>query len=355
MFRYLLCLLGVLLALPLLTVIALAFTLPVSMSGIGYLLAGSLIVTGLILARGNKKYSSLIAMTGVIAFIMIAGARLILARQNGSSRLTVVNLPKGNETRWINTSIDEQDNLIFGEALFHFLGGDSSREHNGLAAALHSSYTDIRKTRRVFPSPVLSTYLNLQRPRSFDAVMIEPEVPRHQKTAVIFLHGYMGNVTAQCWEIAKGAGNFGARTVCPSTDWTGQWWHPEGQAILQATFQYLREQGIENFYLGGFSNGGFGVSRLVSEVSKQEGLSGLFFIDGITDGESIRETGLPVLIIQAAQDERVPVENVRQIAEVIGDLGTYVELDGDHFIIIKRSEPVQAAITDWLEEQASGR
>src|SRR5512138_151903 len=355
MFRYLLCLLGVLLALPLLAVIALAFTLPVSISGIGYLLACSLVVTGLILAAGNRKYSFLIAMTSVIAFIMIAGARLVLAKQNGSSRLTVVSLPEGKETRWIDTAIDEQDSLIFGEALFHLLGGDSCREHGGLAAALYNSYADIREARQVFPSPVLSTYLNLQRSHSFDTVIIQPEVPRHPDTAVIFLHGYMGNVTAQCWEIAKGVGKFGALTICPSTDWTGQWWHPEGQAILQATFQYLREKGVEIFYLGGFSNGGFGVSRLASKVSKQEGLSGLFFIDGITDGESIRKTGLPVLMIQAAQDERVPAENVRQIAEVIGALGTYVELDGDHVIIIKRPEPVQTAIADWLEEQASGR
>ncbi|HEX2995585.1 MAG TPA: hypothetical protein VHP14_12215, partial [Anaerolineales bacterium] len=50
-----------------------------------------------------------------------------------------------------------------------------------------------------------------------------------------------------------------------------------------------------------------------------------------------------------------PVENVRQIAEVIGDLGNYMELDGDHFIIIKRPEPVQAAVADWLEEQVAGK
>lgn len=355
MFRYLLCLLGMLLALPLLAVIALAFTLPVSISGIGYLLAGSLVVTGLILVPRNGKYPFVIILTGIAMFAVIVGARLVLARQNGSSRLAVVNLPEGNETRWINIIIDEQDNLIFGEALFYFMGGDSSHEHNGLAAALHGSYANIRETRRVFPSPVLSTYLGLQRRHSFDAVIIQPEVPRHPETAVIFLHGYMGNVAAQCWEIAKGVEKLGALTVCPSTDWTGQWWHPEGQAILQATFQYLREQSVEIFYLGGFSNGGFGVSRLVSEVSKQEGLNGLFFIDGITNGESIRETGLPVLIIQAAQDERVPVENVRQIAEVIGGLGTYVELDGDHFIIIKRPEPVQTAITDWLEKQVGSK
>jgi pimeloyl-ACP methyl ester carboxylesterase len=163
----------------------------------------------------------------------------------------------------------------------------------------------------------------------------------------------MGNVTAQCWEIAQAVGEFAAVTVCPSTDWTGQWWQPEGEAILQATFRYLREQGMDNFYLGGFSNGGFGVSRLVSKVSEEDGLRGLFFINGISDGTSIRETGLPVLIIQGVQDERVPAQHVRQVVGVIGDLGTYVEVEGDHFMIMKHPKAVQSAIINWLKTHGS--
>jgi alpha/beta superfamily hydrolase len=161
----------------------------------------------------------------------------------------------------------------------------------------------------------------------------------------------MGNVTAQCWEIAQAVGKFGATTVCPSTNWTGQWWQPEGEAILQATFRYLREQGIKEFYLGGFSNGGFGVSRLVSELGKESGLLGLFFINGVYDGLSIKETGLPVLIIQGAQDERVPAELVRPIAGAIGELGTYIEMEGDHFMIMKEPQVVQNAIVDWLDKR----
>jgi pimeloyl-ACP methyl ester carboxylesterase len=209
----------------------------------------------------------------------------------------------------------------------------------------------MRSTHPVFASPILSTYLNLQRSTSFDAVIIQPETMHHPDVAVIFLHGYMGNVTAQCWEVAQAVEKFEALTVCPSTDWTGQWWQPEGKAILQATFQHLREQGIKKFYLGGFSNGGFGISRLVSTLSKEDGVRGLFFINGIHDGESIRETGLPILIIQGGQDERVPAEFVRPIAGAIGELGTYVELEGDHFMIMKQPQAVQNAIADWLSKQ----
>lgn len=352
MFRYLLGLLGLLLALPLLALIAMAFTLPITTSGIGYLLACSLVLAGLIMAPKGGKYPFLITLTGILAMAVIVSARLILAKQDRTSRLTVVTLPQGKETRWVNTLVAEQDLLIFGEAIFHLIGGDSPREHEQIAAALQRSYTEIRETRRVFPSPVIGTYLNLQGSDAFDATIIRPETMRHPETAVIFLHGYMGNVTAQCWEIAQAVEKSGFLTVCPSTGWQGRWWQPEGEAILGATFQYLREQGIEKFYLGGYSNGGHGISQLVSKLSKEDGLSGLFFIDGIADGASIRETGLPSLIIQAAQDERVSAERVRQIAAVIGNTGTYVELDGDHFIIMKQPELVQGALTAWLENHA---
>lgn len=349
LFRSLLCLLGVLLAVPIIALIAMAFTLPITISGIGYLLASSVAIAGLITAPWGGKSSLSMVVIGVIAIACIAGTRLVLAARDENSNLRVVTFPQGKETRWINTLIDEQDSLIFGEAIFHRIGGDSPREHEGLTDALHTAYSEIRGTQRIFASPFLSTYLNLQRATSFDGVVIEPESMSRPDVAVIFLHGYMGNVIAQCWEIAQAVGNFGSTTVCPSTDWTGQWWQPEGEAILQATFQYLREQGIERFYLGGFSNGGFGISRLMSKLRKENGLSGIFFVNGISDGASIRDTGLPILIIQGAQDERVPAEGVRKIAGLIGGLGTYVEIDGDHFMIMKQPKAVQNAITAWLE------
>jgi pimeloyl-ACP methyl ester carboxylesterase len=349
-FRFLLCLLGILFALPILALIVLAFTLPITISGIGYLLGCSLLVSGLILAPWGGKNSLPLAMTGIIALVLVAGTRIALAAQDRTSKLRVITLPQGKETSWINTLIDEQDSLVFGEAIFHRIGGDSPREHEGITAAFQIGYSEMRENHRWYASTFLNTYLNVQKPAGFDVVFVEPESLRRPKTAIVFLHGYMGNVTLQCWEIAQAVGEFGASTVCPSMDWTGQWWHPEGEAILRSTFRYFREQGIETFYLGGFSNGGFGISRLASKLKGENGLRGLIFINGISDGASIRETGLPVLILQGIQDQRVPAAGVRQVAKAIGDLGAYVELEGDHFMIIKQPELVQRAITIWLEE-----
>lgn len=66
---------------------------------------------------------------------------------------------------------------------------------------------------------------------------------------------------------------------------------------------------------------------------------------------NVRETGLPVLVIQGKNDERIPVENARLFSREIGELATYVELEADHFLIMKQAPLVQEAIRGWLEGQ----
>ena len=347
MYRYSLLVIGLILAFPLLPLSIMAFFLPVTWSGIGYLLGTWIVVVGFLLAPRVQRYS-LILLIGIGFVGFIAGLRSSLVGQDPNSTVRVIALPKGDTTSRVNALIDEQDGLIFGETLFHWIGGDSDSEHRGLTSALQTAYSEMGQEGN-FSSPIVSTYLGLQRPRHFDAVVIEPE--GEPQFAVVFLHGYMGNVTAQCWEIAQAVKPLGGLTVCPSTVWTGEWWQPEGQSILQKTFEYIRSRGIQHFYLGGFSNGGFGISILAPQWRNEQGLAGLIFIDGFANGTDIQEVGLPVLIIEGLQDERVPVEAARQFASEVGELGTYVELEGDHFIIMKHPTPVQNEIKKWLAEQ----
>lgn len=351
MIRYLLFLIGVILALPLLAIVALSLGLPITISGIGYLFGCALTVAGLILVPWAGRNSISLTIIGIIVLALIAGVRLIVVLQETSPSIRVMALPQKEDTSWINILFDEQDSLILGEALFHLIGGDSTNEHEGIASALYTDYSEMKTTQPVFPSPFISTYLNLQTANHFDAVVIEPETNPPPAFALVFLHGYMGNVTAQCWEIAQAVKNFGAVTVCPSTGWRGDWWQPQGQAILQATFEYLREQGIQKFYLGGFSNGGISIGRLASHLKEEKGLSGLILIDGFDNSVGLKEMGLHILVLQGAQDERVPAAYGRQIAEELGDPGSYVEVDGDHFLIMKHPLLVQNAIKKWLEER----
>ncbi len=353
MFRYSLAFIGFVLIVPLLALIVMAFILPITIWGIGYLLGSLLTVTGLILAPWLSRYYMPV-ISGIITVVLVGCMRFFLVGKNTDSSLRMVTLPEGKAISWISTLIDEQDSLIFGEALFHLIGGDSNREHEGITSALSTVYSEMRG-QGIFPSPIVSTYLDLKQSDRFDAIVIEPKTKTQPQFAVIFLHGYMGNVTAQCWQIAQAMDRFDAVTVCPSTEWRGEWWQPEGRAILQSTFEYVRSQGIQNFYLGGFSNGGFSIGHLASSLADEKGLNGLIFIDGFINGGSIRELGLPVLIIQGVQDERVSVEAARQFAAEIGDLGTYVEVNSDHFLIMKQPDLVQNEIEKWLRAQEPGK
>ena len=351
-FRTLLCLLGILLAIPFLGLVAMAFTLPVSLAGVIYLFCSGLAIMGLISAPFLPKLFPVLTLIGLIGVILTAGTRIFQLARPIDSSIQMLALPQAKTSSWVNALIDERDTIIFGETLFHLIGGDSRSEHENLTPAFSRVYSEMRKE-GMYPSPVISTYLNLQQPGHFDAVIIKPDKELPPSFAVVFLHGYMGNVTAQCWEIAQAIKILGGMTICPSTGWRGEWWQPEGQAIIQSTFEYMRGQGIQRFYLGGFSNGGFSIGRLASQWNDVPGVNGLIFIDGFVNGTSIRELGLPVLIIEGAQDERVGVMAARQFAAEVGDLGTYAELEGDHFLIMKQPEAVQLAITQWLEEQES--
>ena len=343
--RTLLFLTGILLAIPVLALTALALVTPVTISGGLYLLAGALLAVGLILAPWQPR-AFWVAFCGLIVMLAVAGVRFSLTR-NEDSRLKVIVLPAAKETRLINALIDERDSLLFGELIMHLMGGVSSLEHKDIHPALSAAYQEATVANGVFPSPILSTYLGLQKPAAFDAVMVEPRIGQ-PSTGIVFLHGFMGNVAIQCWQIAQAVDRIGALTVCPSTSWIGDWWTPEGEAMVQATFRYLRGRGIQRIYLGGFSNGGNGVGNLIPMLASEQDLKGLFFIAGMRNASEVRETGLPVLVIQGTNDERIPVENARQFVGEIGEKATYVELEADHFLIIKQPRLVQEAIGNWL-------
>jgi len=351
--RYTLCLVGILLALSVLVLVALALTTPVTVSGGLYLLGSSMIALGLILTPWQPRAHLVLTLGGLILVLAVAGFRVSQAYNEGS-RLKVIMLPSGRETRIINILIDEQDTLLFGEKTLRLIGGVSPREHEGLAPAVTAAYREAGAEQGIFSSPIVSTYLGLQKPSAFDAAVIEPAVASQSPVGVIFLHGFTGNVSIQCWQIARAVERIGAVTVCPSTGWEGYWWQPEGEATLRETFRYLRGRGIERMYLGGFSNGGNGVGSLVSILTSDQDIGGLFFIAGIRNAAGVRETGLPVLVIQGVDDERIPVEAARQFVADVGGQSTYVELDADHFLIMKQSRLVQDAVGAWLEEQERG-
>lgn len=189
------------------------------------------------------------------------------------------------------------------------------------------------------PSPFLSTYLGLQGPDAFDAVVFEP--PGTPQCGIVFLHGFAGNFSVLDAFVARAAREAGAVTICPSAGWMGAW--AKEERTVRACIDHLRARGIRRIFLAGLSNGALGASALAPRLSRE--LSGLILLSGSDLSEP--DSGLPVLLVIARNDERMYASMAREYAERAGKRGTLVELTGDHFVLAKDPEAVRRAVSSW--------
>jgi hypothetical protein len=335
---------ALLLTIPVAILSALALVTPVTLSGALYLIGlGLLIGIGLI-TPWFKKHAAypVILVAPLLLLLGVAGARLLLTQ--GGPHLQMQTWPGNRNSRWLNRLIDEQDVSLFALRPLLLTGMVTGREMDGIWPAFSDPYREIRQREGLAPSPFVSTYLGLQRPSAFDVLFIPPETTEPADTAVIFLHGFAGNFTYQCWLFAQAVRAAGILTVCPSTNWIGLWSRPNGAATVEATLAQLRQNGVRRFYLAGLSNGGVGASELAPHLAAD--LDGLILLSGLLPGAE--QVNVPVLIIHSRQDERMPVSIARNYAAAAGDRATYVEMDGDHFVLAKEPAKVQQVITDWL-------
>jgi pimeloyl-ACP methyl ester carboxylesterase len=286
------------------------------------------------------RRSSILVLLGTS--LLLATLTLRLAFPPSGARLVLTTLPSQSAPRLWNRIFNEQDVVLFGTRLAPYLGLISSAENIGLLSALAERYATVQGLTPL--SPFLLTYLNQQHPDAFDAVIAEPAGDTPPKRAIVFLHGYGGNFTLQCWLVAHAGERIGALTVCPSIGPSGDWWSPSGEATLRQTLTYLQQRGIEQIYLGGLSNGGIGVSRLAHRFESD--LAGLILISGADPDAPI--TRLPVLVVQGTEDERIPRRVVERYVAAVGATSTYVLLEGDHFVLLKQADQVQATIADWI-------
>jgi pimeloyl-ACP methyl ester carboxylesterase len=190
---------------------------------------------------------------------------------------------------------------------------------------------------------VLDTQTGRQGPDAFDAIVIPPHgEPGDPEAAVVFLHGYAGSFTLECWMVAEAARAIRALTICPATGFAGQWWTHDGEETLRATLAYLRQRHIERIYLAGLSNGGIGASRIAPRFARS--LAGLILISGASpDGST---GGLPTLVVQGEGDTSVSAAVVHTFATRTG--ATYVGFDGGHFVMMVRRAEVRDTIASWL-------
>jgi predicted esterase len=332
---------------PLCVLAWLTLTTPITLSGLGYLVSGLVLSIGLIAAPWRQQLGRGITPISLGLILLTASLRLVTP---SSSTMMVTALPAASP-RWLNHLIAEQDLVLFGERLAALSGRVLSvAEDADLVPALYRAYQAMETTDHVSFSPIVSTALHQQQPDAFDVVIVEPSsgVPH---AAVLFLHGFAGNFTIQCWLVAQAAREIQAVTVCPSVGWRGMWWTPDGEQIVRTTIAYLRQRGIERIYLAGSSNGGIGVTHLAPRLSGD--LVGLIFISGVD--ADVPLPALPSVIVQGTTDARMPALLARQAAQAAGAGTTYHEVPGDHFILAKQADMVRMALGNWLQDHEQGR
>jgi hypothetical protein len=343
--RYLLFACGILISLPLIILLFFLPRTPVSPIGVIYLLSYALVILGMVFAPRRSNVSSTFLMSGTAIVLITLAVRLLFPPSG--ERVSLMTLPGASGPRLLNRILDEQDVVLFGAQAAPYLGAISPTEKNSLDLKFFQTFQEMN-TQGVTPlSPFLATYLFQQRPGVFDVVIAEPRTRRAPKAGIIFLHGFGGNFTLQCWLMAKAGDRIDAVTVCPSTDPSGYWWNSQGQSILHETLTYLQQRGVKRIYLAGLSNGAIGASRLANQF--QGDLAGLILISGADPAAAM--TDLSVLLLHGKNDERIPVSVMERYASAAGAKDSYHRFDGDHFVLLKQADEVQAVIVDWLRQQ----
>lgn len=324
-------------AVPMVVLTLVVMSEPPTWSAAAYVLGLDACVAALVLS--GRPLARRLAWVGGGLIVAAAALRAGLAGRGGTVSLSVSG---EGSARVVDRLVEERDlsvNAARAIAWTHFLGDPDVPE---LAGAMRSAYDDMARDQPETASPVLATYLGLERPKAFDAI----EIPAAGEAdgAVIFLHGYAGNFTMSCWLFANAARRAQLTTVCPSTRWVGDWWSAEGEATVRETLAALRARGTRRVYLAGLSNGAIGASRLVMRVP---GFAGLVLVSGAAPDAGA--PGIPALVVQGRDDGQIPASLVHGYAERVG--ARYVELDAGHFAMLVRRPRVEDAISGWLSAQ----
>lgn len=333
--------LGALLGAPLL-VTALGLSLLgslASFSPCGWLeIAAAGLLGSALLSRGRTRRATALGaaalLAGTAAFRLVAGGF-------GRTQLVALSLRDPSpRARWLGRWLDEQDVSLLGARALRFLWHMKPAESDALIASMRTAYVDERREQAVSGSAVLDTFLQRQSPRAFDTVIIEARgTPR---SAVIFLHGYAGNFTLECWLVAQAAREVDAITYCPSTDFSGRWAEKRGQETLRATIDAVHARGIRKIVLAGLSNGGVGAGALAPKFADE--LDGLLLISGVPgSGDG---AGLPTLVVQGARDPMAPAQAARAFASRAH--GSYAEFEGGHFVLLLHRDEVRETMARWL-------
>jgi pimeloyl-ACP methyl ester carboxylesterase len=336
---------GALLALPAVPLAILAATTPVSAIGFAYVVGTLATIAGLLTApaRRTRRRGLTRAGIGLLAIVMLL--RIAVAGYGNTLSMTRGN---SDSAPFLDRLLPEADVAVTSARAVVMTGMLPAKDTKDLVPTLKRAFETMNQAEGSGPSPIVMTSLNLQTPRAFDTIEIKAPAP-DSHTAILFLHGYGGNFTLQCWMIAQAARRAGAATFCPSTRLAGDWWRGDGPEIVQRTLGLLRERGFDRIVLAGLSNGGVGASYIAPRLQKS--IVGLLLVSGAAPDAPT--AGVPTLALEGSHDTMVSPGVVRQYAERTGS--AYVELDGTHFLLIEQPEKMTELMARWLSVRFNGR
>jgi pimeloyl-ACP methyl ester carboxylesterase len=324
--------------------VVLGLSAPWSPSGWFELGVTALLAVALLIKEARPRRGLALVAAGLLGILFVV--RMVGA---GSGMIGMRTLPGNESARWLARLIDEQDPALLGARVVAAQWRLPAVERERLVPAMRDAYVEMRRDDTIFPSPVVETFFMRQGPSSSDTVVIEPRaepkpgVP--MKYAVVFLHGFGGSFTLECWLVARAAREIGALTVCPATDFSGHWRDDRGQRILRATLDYLHGRGIEKVFLAGLSNGAVGATALAPVF--RSSLLGMILISGAP--ASAGDAGLPTLVVHGSDDTMTPAAAARTFVEQ--NHATYANFAGGHFVLLTQRSETRQVIVDWLMHQ----
>ena len=291
----------------------------------------------LLLAGGRVRVGWVLAVL-VLALVWLSG-RAVWASQN--PRVHIVTMPD-RQPSWASMLVDEHDGVVPTAALLVFGAFLPPIEREELLALLSDGYGRMETDVGPVPTPAVPTWTGRVSWQRFELLSIEPKTSS-TVGAVVFLHGDGGNFTLPCWQVSVAAARAGFVTLCPSTSVRANWNDAAGRHIVEETLAEARRRvPVGPVVLAGISAGGVGASAVASSV--EDRIAGLLLISGVD--EKAQSISRPTLVIQGRQDRLSPAKPTEQWAQATQ--ASYLELQGNHFVLLKRHDEIVPVLVDWL-------
>lgn len=299
-----------------------------------WMLVYALVTLGLFWLQTEPRRAKILLAIGLTLTAITIGLRSRGAKTTPlGAQLT---LPAGTPGRFINRLGVEAD---LGTMLF-IAFSDVGAIHRESASRAWSHLRSLYRTMRVdsdyapIPSPVASNILAMGSPDGFESLVFNPPAEGRAPRAIVYLHGYGGQMKLPCWMLARRMPD--ALVVCPTVGLRGEWALDSAQAIFSRSIDYARERS-QAVYTVGQSSGGTGLLRFINR-NLMGHIDGVVLISGFDENyyDDLRRSNIPVLILHGQNDARTPAFTVEGLANV--NRVRNIEMPGGEFLMYENQD-----------------